>query len=489
MHKPRVFIGSSVEGLNIAYAVQQNLLHEAEVTVWDQGVFELSRTTLESLTGALENNDFGVFVFSPDDLVKIRDQTASAVRDNVLFEFGLFIGKLSRERVFFLIPNEGELRLPTDLLGVTPGRYESDRADGSMQAATGAVCHQIRLQVRALGVIPGRASSDAGSEGVIVDKLNERDWISDFVDKKYDEAISKLEKKIDTEEGDRALNLKGWVEYCKLKNGGAGSVDGLIEFAGQHADTPSLLSLIATFLRWEGAVSSAIQILEVAQKTKPKDLTIARALAASHVYAADNASAIAGLTAFGSDESPDIAIELAEAFERDEKQADAFGVLQSCFARHPGHQELKFKLARIAQEIDKHEIAIYLLDALTSEDPKSIEYWGYLGNSCLQLDLYDSALCAYRKAEKLMPAEDSSQWIVANIGNIFANKSFHSEARTYFDRAVKHEPDSEYAHERLARALKETTAEQKKFRKLCSEGGRQLREADKMGIGEPAHPA
>lgn len=69
MFKPRVFIGSSVEGLNVAYAVQQNLLHEAEVTVWDQGVFELSRTTMESLAKALAENDFAVFVFSPDDLV------------------------------------------------------------------------------------------------------------------------------------------------------------------------------------------------------------------------------------------------------------------------------------------------------------------------------------------------------------------------------------------------------------------------------------
>ena len=70
--KPRAFIGSSVEGLHVAYAVQQNLLHDAEITVWDQGVFELSATTIESLNKALSSTDFGIFVFSADDILKMR---------------------------------------------------------------------------------------------------------------------------------------------------------------------------------------------------------------------------------------------------------------------------------------------------------------------------------------------------------------------------------------------------------------------------------
>ncbi len=80
--KPKVFIGSSVEGLSVAYAIQQNLTRDAEPTVWDQGVFELSRTTIESLTASLDASDFGVFVFSPDDVVTMRGKENNAVRDN-----------------------------------------------------------------------------------------------------------------------------------------------------------------------------------------------------------------------------------------------------------------------------------------------------------------------------------------------------------------------------------------------------------------------
>src|SRR5574342_679666 len=135
--KPRIFVGSSVEGLNVAYAVRQNLAHDAETTVWDQGIFELSRTTIESLGNILDSIDFGIFVFSPDDAIVLRGKESLSIRDNVLFEIGLFIGKLRRDRVFFIIPEKTDLHIPTDLLGVIPGKYDPNREDKNFQAATG----------------------------------------------------------------------------------------------------------------------------------------------------------------------------------------------------------------------------------------------------------------------------------------------------------------------------------------------------------------
>jgi predicted nucleotide-binding protein len=158
--KPKIFIGSSVEGLNIAYAIQQNLTHDAESTVWDQGVFDLSKTTIESLDKTLESMDFGVFVFSADDVTTMRDKESPTVRDNVLFELGLFIGKMGRNRVFFVIPDGTTIHIPTDLLGVTPGKYESGRGDGSFQAATGAVCNQMRTQIKSLGLLRERTKHE-----------------------------------------------------------------------------------------------------------------------------------------------------------------------------------------------------------------------------------------------------------------------------------------------------------------------------------------
>ncbi|WP_156382309.1 MULTISPECIES: nucleotide-binding protein [unclassified Aureimonas] len=149
--KPKVFIGSSREGLHIANAVHSNLTREAECSVWNQGIFLLSQSALSALIAVLRESDFGIFVFSPDDLTVKRDEIHESVRDNVILEMGLFIGRLGIERSFFLIPdNAKDLRLPTDLMGITAGQYEGDRQDRNWHSALGPACGQIARQMAIL---------------------------------------------------------------------------------------------------------------------------------------------------------------------------------------------------------------------------------------------------------------------------------------------------------------------------------------------------
>ncbi len=63
---------------------------------------------------------------------------------------GLFVGKLGKDRTFFVIPHSNEpLRLPSDLLGLQPATYNPRNPD--KRAALGVACEEIRTAIEKLG--------------------------------------------------------------------------------------------------------------------------------------------------------------------------------------------------------------------------------------------------------------------------------------------------------------------------------------------------
>lgn len=146
--RPRAFIGSSTEGLLVANKIQELLAHDLSVVVWNQGtVFGLGDATLEALEAAVLEYQFGIFVFTPDDHLHSRGETNPVARDNVLFELGLFIGRLGRRRAFVVHPGGRSIALPTDLSGITTASYRPD--EQNLAAALGPVCNRIRDAVQA----------------------------------------------------------------------------------------------------------------------------------------------------------------------------------------------------------------------------------------------------------------------------------------------------------------------------------------------------
>ncbi len=142
MQKPFIFIGSSSEGLEVAKAVQANLDRVSECQIWHQGLFGLSSGTLETLVNSVREFDFSILVLTNDDLVSTRGQEYNSPRDNVLFELGLFMGALGRNRTFIVIDRSGQLKLPSDLAGITPASFDHPQR-GTMQSAVGKACYDI----------------------------------------------------------------------------------------------------------------------------------------------------------------------------------------------------------------------------------------------------------------------------------------------------------------------------------------------------------
>jgi hypothetical protein len=153
--KPKLFIGSSSEAKDIANAIHSNLLNDAECTVWTNGVFGISEDQRESFKRQLDTSDFGAFVFSPDDRLTTRGNALNSTRDNVVYEAGLFAGRLGFSRCFVAIPLDDSIHLPTDLLGMTVGKYESKRADKNLVAAVNPFCSDVRGKLKALGYFQG----------------------------------------------------------------------------------------------------------------------------------------------------------------------------------------------------------------------------------------------------------------------------------------------------------------------------------------------
>lgn len=153
---PAVFIGSSSEGLDVAREIEVHLQDDAETTIWKNGVFGLGDGVLESLMNVLDQFDFAIMVLSPDDTIETRGQTFSSPRDNVIFEVGLFMGRLGRSRTFIVHAVDSDLRLPSDLAGITLAPY---RPRDNLAAAVSPACTAIIKAIRALGFIESRLHS------------------------------------------------------------------------------------------------------------------------------------------------------------------------------------------------------------------------------------------------------------------------------------------------------------------------------------------
>lgn len=146
-NKIKIFIGSSTEGLEISRYIQTELAFDYHATIWNQGtVFGLGDATIEALERAVLEFDFAVFVFSPDDQVVTRGETQIVARDNVIFELGLFIGKLSRLHTFVVHPRGIRMSFPSDLSGLTMASFDPNHPH--LQAALGPACHAIRDAIK-----------------------------------------------------------------------------------------------------------------------------------------------------------------------------------------------------------------------------------------------------------------------------------------------------------------------------------------------------
>jgi hypothetical protein len=147
----KVFIGAPSEDDGLSAALQGLLEDCASARVWDQGTFEQNRGTLESLLTAVDEYDFACFLALPLDTVQSQGSTRPVVRDNIIFEYGLFLARLGPDRVFLLYPRGGELALPSDLKGVTHIPFKLVDTDNPPAVVLGPPAQKIEEHIKRHG--------------------------------------------------------------------------------------------------------------------------------------------------------------------------------------------------------------------------------------------------------------------------------------------------------------------------------------------------
>ncbi|MBQ9892293.1 MAG: nucleotide-binding protein [Bacteroidales bacterium] len=123
--KPRIFIGSSIEGLYAAEYIKQFFSPDYDCVIWNEDVFKFNKSFLETLLNSASLFDFGFLIFTKDDLSLVRDKVFETARDNVLFEYGLFLGRLGLDRAFVIV--EKGVKIPSDILGYTLTTMETEK--------------------------------------------------------------------------------------------------------------------------------------------------------------------------------------------------------------------------------------------------------------------------------------------------------------------------------------------------------------------------
>lgn len=118
--KPSIFLGSSSESVLTLQKVNDLLSSVGDCKMWPNA-FERNNSALDSLVRETKLCDFSVLLATKDDILLKRDDLKCVARDNIIFEFALFLGSTGLNRAFLLA--EDGIDLPSDLDGISVSKF------------------------------------------------------------------------------------------------------------------------------------------------------------------------------------------------------------------------------------------------------------------------------------------------------------------------------------------------------------------------------
>jgi hypothetical protein len=153
----QIFIGSSAEGLKYIEEIKGYLESIGDFITWTTA-FTQNKSALDSLVKKTKLTDYAILIATCDDVTLKRGNLETTPRDNIIFEFGLFVGATGIDRAYLLV--EEGAKLPTDLEGIVVSEFSNDSAKhNSLEKRCAEISQAIRKEEESskLGLLPSTA--------------------------------------------------------------------------------------------------------------------------------------------------------------------------------------------------------------------------------------------------------------------------------------------------------------------------------------------
>lgn len=105
--------------------------------------------TIDRFERTLSPEDYGVIILTTEDLTLDPHENQYIIKDyNLIFQLGLLVGKLSRKKCFIITPAKKKVKLPTDIVGVTPITYNPSRnIDEALETPSIKISNRVKEDV------------------------------------------------------------------------------------------------------------------------------------------------------------------------------------------------------------------------------------------------------------------------------------------------------------------------------------------------------
>ena len=322
-----------------------------------------------------------------------------------------------------------------------------------------------------------RRASSNGTES------EEGSWADYFFAKDYDKAIELLQAEVsETGSKDEKIRLRCIIGFVLQGKDFQAGVSYLEQLITEFPDQVTPYDWLARVYLWRELYEDCLDAIHrgLQDVTDPSSLREIEAKCLVQLGRPDEAITLLSNAISDNPSYADHYSRITEILlERDREAAELW--FKKGLRVLPRNEGLLAAYAEFLSEDGRKEEALHKYMILFDIVPGSPRYLTLLGNVYLDLELNGKALEMYEEANSL--AEEKQGWIIANIGNIYNNRGFFSKAIEHLNKALELDPDSQYAHERLSKALKNQEKENKKATGLREKGRQASRERGRADDG------